>query len=225
MQTFKVDIEHAGIRIALPVIMLGVGFGLWFGLAAPIDPVMQGIFGIDGLGGITAALLGLVCAVIAGFIADYVLKSVWPSGRVVTLTGEQLTLVDDRRGDRKNVTLALDKRINPLQWRFTVKRSTPKAQAGWVMLGMQLAQDEAQMTIYTFVPAKQIKDDPLVSPFVTLITGRELEKTKLSMRESAEQRRLTKAEAERWTNGAELRPDDFFIILNAIRTDPHASDT
>jgi hypothetical protein len=210
---YPVDTEHLGIRVALPTIMLLSGLFVWVTLAAPVDVAIVNVIGIDGLGGLGSAFLGTGTAILAGIAADRLLKRYWPSGRTLRVSEAVVALDDTRRGHADQITIRRDHRMNLMLWRFPVKRSTPKAPAGWLMLAVQLQQDELELTVYTFMPPKQAKKLRFYEEFTTILPPKQLQKAKLSVRETAEQRRIAKAEANRWENGAELRPNDFMTLI------------
>lgn len=222
VRTIPVDIEHAGIRIALPLVMLGIGVGLWIGLSDPINAFIIAATGIDGLGSVGSAVIGMFGAILAGVVADYLFKRYWPSGRALTVNPGALMLRDSRRGHEDSTAIQFDQRINPILWRFSIKRSTPKAQAGWIMLAIQLSQDDSTLVIYSFLPPKRAQAMRLFGLFTSLLSAREMTKTKLGVRETAEQRRLMKCETTRAENGAELRPDDFLSVLEMLH--PHVTE-
>ncbi len=214
-RTFPVDVEHAGIRLALPLIMILAGVGAWLGLATPLDELVYNLSGVDGLGGIASAVVGVAVAILGGLLADRALKALWPSGRKVTLDANALTFHDNRSG-KTQTALRLDRRLNTMLWRFAVKRSTPKAQAGWIMLALLLSQDDTAITLYTFMPPKRAKALANYEAFKVLLSPKNIEKNKLGLRETADQRRLMKLEADRWNAGAELRPADFEALLDSV---------
>jgi hypothetical protein len=95
-------------------------------------------------------------------------------------------------------------------------------QKGWIMLGLKLIQDDAEVTLYTFMPEKEANALPNFSQFTPLVSRTELESDKMPLREKGEQKRLLKAEQERWEDGAELRRQDFPVLIEALM--PHIAD-
>ncbi len=215
VRVFPVDVEHMGIRLALPIMMV-VGFvGLFAIFSQPIDDFVTLTAGTIGGTAIVTFAVALVGALLIGALGDRLLKRVWPSGRTVALADSNgtLTLRDGRRGHRAAITFDLNARINVLSWRFTVRRSSPRAAHGWHMVACQLTQDEHQVILYTFVPPKVATESRYVA-FHPLADPRD--KAQLTLRETAEQRRLLAAETTRGEDGAELRPADFAEIVAAL---------
>lgn len=208
--TFPVDVEHAGIRLALPVITI-VAF---VGLATLLGNFATQLSPESGLNCL-AWIVAVFVAVGLAALADRVLKRIWPSGRELTLTDQAVILRDARRAGSQITELQWAERINVLAWRFVVRRGSARVQKGWVMLGCQLLQDDDQITIYTFMPAKEA-DAPPYADFVPLVTRDVLEKGTLGLREANQQRRLLRAEAERWQDGAELRRADYAQLIDAL---------
>jgi hypothetical protein len=193
-QTFPVDIEHTGIRVALPVIMIVGGVALYSLMSAQLlalasDPG-TGAIGrqfINALeyqmpdmpfvvisppflwyaSGFIALIVGVFGALLIGAIADRLLKRYWPSGRTLAVDGRTLRL-KNARGIPTEIAIMLDRRVNIVAWRFEVKRSSPRAQRGWHMLAYQFLQDDAQVILYTFVTPKAFAALPDPDRFVEL---------------------------------------------------------
>lgn len=205
------DPEHTGIRVALPLIGIVI-FPILLGIVSTLINALIPMGGNECLIGIVALFgtLGLMAA------ADPLLKRVWPSGRALTLTEDTLTFSDTRRGKEASVGISLQARVNWLAWRFTVKRGSARVAKGWIMLGCQLVQDDAQMTLYTFVPAKEA-EHPRYKDFTQLMLPAVLEKGNIPLREVAEHRRLLKAERDRWEGGAEMGREDFAVLIEGLQ--------
>ena len=108
--------------------------------------------------------------------------------------------------------------------RDDAERSTPRAPSGWQMLACQLTQDDAQITLYTFMPPKKVASWPDQRLFVSTLAERSMiEAGRLPLREMAEQRRILAAENERWTDGAELTADAFVQVMSLLSA--HVSET
>src|SRR6185436_15757361 len=104
-----------------------------------------------------------------------------------------MQLRNARKTDSPDTRIDWDRRINWLAWRFAVARGSARVPKGWLMMGFQVSQDETQMTLYTFMPAKEAAAMPGYEQFTPLIGRAALEKGQLSIREGADQRRLLKA--------------------------------
>jgi len=223
-RVFPIDVEHAGIRLALPIIML-IGFVLLFISLSPVVAVFaEGLLGTDAGDGVLTFFVALIGSLGFGVLADRLLKRVWPSGRTLAVSTDGLRLLDRRATKPLEVHILFAQRINRLTWRFTVKRSTPRAPSGWQMLACQLTQDDAQITLYTFMPPKKVASWPDQRLFVSTLAERSMiEAGRLPLREMAEQRRILAAENERWTDGAELTADAFVQVMSLLSA--HVSET
>lgn len=246
-RTFPVDVEHTGIRIVLPVIMIVGGIALYLlastQLLVAVPDLGAGAIGRQLLtaleyqmpdlffepvnapflwyaSGFIALVVGLIGALLIGAIADRLLKRYWPSGRTLAWDGKALRL-RNTRGIPSEVVVTLDRRVNIVTWHFVVQRSSPRAQRGWHMLAYQILQDDSQIILYTFMTPKafaalpgadrfvELKANPVVRP------GRRNTNVQ-ALRVSSEQKRLDTVEAARLEVGAELRPADFAVVLNAV---------
>ena len=193
---FPVDVEHTGIRVALPAVMIVGGVALYTLIATEllilIPDVGTGVVGrqfITALGyqmpdlaffpesapvlrdasGFIAFFLGLVGALLIGAIADRLLKRYWPSGRTLSLDAATLSLKNARHMPSEQ-TILLERRINTAGWYFVVRRSSPRAQRGWHMLAYQFLQDDTQIIVYTFMSPKAFGALPDANRFVELKT-------------------------------------------------------
>jgi hypothetical protein len=209
---FPIDTEHGGIRLLVPLLSLGTFIVLFFGLNTITAAEVRDVIGC------VAFASGVAGAVVMAFVADKVLKQVWPSPKRLVLDATSLTL-SDRRTPDADVRLRLGERLNALAWRFTVKRSSARVQRGWHMLGVQLTQDDTQLTLYTFVSPKDAETFPLYAQFTALLPRSVLDKGDVPLREAAQQRRLLAAEDERWQAGAELERKDFAQVLERLTAD------
>lgn len=210
-RSLPVDIEHGGIRLALPILTV-VGLVLGYGITSAVLTALNADIAI----GCISFLAAIAMALAAATIGDYVLKRVWPSGRKLVVDLQGIVLEDRRKGRSKDIRLRWDQRINPLSWRFKVSRGSARVQKGWIMLGLKLLQDEEDLTMYTFMPAKDAEALPAYGLFTALASRHELESDKLPLREKSEQRRLLKAEQDRWEDGAEIRREDFPFLIQTL---------
>jgi hypothetical protein len=207
-RTIPIDVEHTGVRLAVPVLtvsgfLAGYFVTSWLFRSAPEETPV----------GCMAVSVGIVVAVLSAVLADRYLKRVWPSGRTLTLSSEGLHLRDQRRKRNAETRIDWNQRINLVAWRFTVARGSARIPKGWIMLAMKLLQDDSQLIFYTFVPAKEVGTLPTYHVFTPLASRTAIEKGALSLREASEQRRLLKAEDERWQDGAEIDRRDFIALL------------
>jgi membrane protein implicated in regulation of membrane protease activity len=210
-RVMPIDAEHAGIRLALPIITIA-GFAAAYLLTSWLLAAVN----VEVATGCIAFAVAIVAALLAAMLGDRFLKRLWPSGRALVLDNEGLRLRDQRKGRSDEIRLHWDQRINPQAWRFAVNRGSARVPKGWMMLGVQLLQDDAQLILYSFMSAKDAAALPAYSVFTPLVSRSTIEKGNLSIREMSEQRRLLKIEDERWRDGAEIRKDDFIVLLHAL---------
>lgn len=213
-RALPVDIEHGGIRLAVPLLALGSFAALFVLLSALGSQLIP-----DFSGGCLVFIGSVVGALLLALAADNVLKRVWPSGRDIVVDADGLTLNDNRRkaAGTPPARIHWDQRVNILAWRFTVKRGSARVAKNSIMLGLQVVQDETQIIAYTFAPNKEA-DETRYEDFEQLVLRDVLNKGQMSIRESNQQRRLLRAEDERWRDGAELRYEDFAFLVETIKT-------
>src|SRR5579859_1639293 len=208
---FPIDADHAGISLAVPILAVIIFFAIY---------VLASWFFTQVIGSMYSSCVALALAIVVaaggGTFFEARLKRAWPSGRTLSLNRGALTLQDTRRRQHMTTMIHWDHRVNVLAWRFSVRRGSARIPKGWIMLGLQLLQDETQATIYTFMPDKRAKTLPGFQAFTSLTHQAEYESAQTGMREKIEQRRLHKAEHERHQDGAELRQDDFQALLDAL---------
>ncbi len=210
-RVLPIDVEHGGIRVLLPLITIA---GLIGGYV--LTTVIVNALNLDLAVGCVSFVGAVVGALALATLSDRVLKRIWPSGRSLSVDDEGLQLNDKRRGHGPTQRILWAQRINLLSWHFKVSRGSARVPKGWIMLGLQLVQDDAEITLYTFMPEKQAAALHNFGMFTQLLGRAQIESDKLSLREKSEQRRLTKAENVRWEGGAEVRREDFAGLLDII---------
>lgn len=203
------DPEHLGIRLGVPLLAVVALFVVMLGL-----PPLLATVGVDATQmSILAFPAAVVAAVVAAYGGDRLIKRFWPSRRVLLWDAQQIAL--QNKGEIEAV-LRWDERINVMTWHFAVPRRgrVPK---GHLCLGMQLVQDDAMMTLYTFLPPKRTEEVEGFEAFNALMSRKVVEKGGLSMRVVGEQRRLREAEKDRWESGAEMEVDDFLVLWAEVQ--------
>jgi len=219
-RTFPVDVEHVGIRVAIPVIIILGGILLYLLISKLIVPALtMDRVETDDVNDFLSIVLAAIGGLALGAIGDRVLKRVWPSGRSLTLGTETLHL---RNKDKSEIVCALRQPISATNWRFKVRRSSPRAQSGWYMMAVQLTQEDESarktklLTFYSFLPPKQANALPQIGLFTELLPRSEIDKPNQPLRMISEQRRLDAVENDRLIDGAELRPQDFLAVVGAL---------
>ncbi|MFQ3535351.1 MAG: hypothetical protein SNJ58_05700 [Aggregatilineales bacterium] len=206
-RNFPLDIEHGGIRLALPLIAIASFVGLLWLLGSLLNGEENGCLNVIFAAG---GALGVMA------LSDGALKRVWKSGRSLRLSDQTITVRNARPKHASEVTFDLTQRLNVLAWRFTVKRGSPRAPRGSVLLAVQLLQNEESAALYTLISAKEAETTTFAE-FIQLMPRSTVIQEKLPLRELAQQRRLLQAEEQRWHEGAEMRPQDFILLLETLR--------
>ena len=215
-RSMPLDTEHGGVRLLLIVLTI-LGFLAGYILTSALITALR----LDVAAGCLAFVVGIVAAIGCALAGDRVVKRLWPSGRSLILSADGLQYQNRRKAGEREIRFAWDRRINLLAWRFSVSRGTARAPKGWIVLGIQLSQDENQLSLYSLMPPKEATTLAGFELFTLLMPRAAVEKGGVSIRESGQQRRLLGAEDERWRNGAEVRREDFPLLLEAITR--HAS--
>jgi hypothetical protein len=212
---YRVDATHRGVRLVVVVVMM---IGVLLGLL--IMPTVERSLGLKDvaaacLRGIVALALGIGLA--SG--AERLLQRVWPSGRSLHVDQHKIML---RQRQAADVVVEWDEPIQALAWHFKVGTRRALVPRGWHCLACRLAQGDAAITLYTFMPLHQATSldiwpafDELAAPRRRILAGRELQHP---LSESPYMAQLHMAERERWQDGAELQPPDFQEVVENIAT-------
>jgi hypothetical protein len=210
-RVIPLDVEHGAVRVLLPILAI-VGFILGYVVATWVINALH----VETASGCIAALAGLAVAGTFTIGGNRALARLLPSKRSLLLSPEALELREQMQQGQSTVRIDWEQRINVLAWRFTVQRATVRAQKGWYMLGVQLLQDSAVLSLYTFASPNDAAAMPHYEMFKSLMPRSAIQKSEVSLRELADQRRLLQAEDERWQHGAEVRQGDFTILMTTI---------
>ncbi len=102
------------------------------------------------------------------------------------------------------------------QFEITKRARIPK---GWHMIACALEQDGVYLPAYTFVSPEDFESMERTGRFTKLLSKKELKSQGMGqdMRLAGEQRRLHKAEAQRWMYGAEMTQADFSAYLDYLQ--------
>lgn len=209
-RVIPVDVEHAGVRLGVPLAAVAGGVLIYLVASAILNSL-----GSAGPLICLALIIAGTGGVITAGLADRALKRLWPSKRLLRVDDDGVQLLDRRRREENVMRIAWAARINAIAWRFTVKRGSARINKGSIMLGCQLVQDETSMIVYTFAPSADA-DDPRYKDFVQLMPRTVVAKSELPLREANRQRRLLRLEDERWEDGAELLPADFAYLIDRL---------
>lgn len=229
------DQEHSGIRITI-FAALFVGFFIGFRLVAWLlemlapPGLLDYVTFLACVGAVPVALLFI-------WGLEKVLKRVWHSGLSITLDGRGLYVEDRRAGataaqaaDRP--ALVWSEHLGQLNWYFRLsgyprggrERRVP---AKWLCLATELQQDDARLSVFTFMPpnaAERWTGDPkqgfhILNPAeaydrsVRSRIGPPSRPTLSNRLLQSKDGRYWLAERRRWEYGIELTPDDFATLM------------
>lgn len=191
---YPVDAEHGGLRAAgcgVLIVVFGVGY-------AVLNSLMHDA-------SLLAALLALLLGAALSSLVDRWLKPRWPSGRLLEVSNERLSLLNK---DQTEVSLDAQGHINVSLWDFVVARNG-RVRKGWHVVGLGLEQDDELLVTYTFMSPEDFDRLPFKSRVVRLLRPKEAEG---DMRTAGVQRRLLLAEQWRAERGAELTQEQFTAL-------------
>ena len=212
VQQFPLDTNHLGVRIAVLATML---IGGTLGLFVVMPAVVELVNVIAPASACLIVIGSLILGIGGAWVVERVLRQVWPSGRWLGLSGAMLTL-SERSGDSKAVDLSQPISIH--SWHFVVTRGRTWVPKGWYCMAYRVTQGEVSITPYTFIDPKNAEPLPQWSAFEELISRKRAPKRgeEHLLQKVSEQGELREAEENRWQDGAEMLPDDFVILLDAI---------
>lgn len=196
------------MRLTVIVIFISTWI-IGFFIAAAIIP-NEGI-------SLLAIIVGFFIAYGASALLERVLKTRWPSGRVVEINADSIKLL--KKGVLQQEMLSEDP-VDIRLWSFTINKRA-RVPKGYSMLACALEYETQYLTIYTFMSPAQIETFPTADRFKKLIAprkGKSDDDAREDLRIAGEQRRLRDAENHRWMFGAEMLPDDFITYMTRIKT-------
>jgi hypothetical protein len=208
-----VDAEHLGIRLLLPLLLVGGGiWGYTLGsmLIHQLDSALQGAcLGVP---------LAVVLAVVLVQIGEKIIKPRWHSGRYLELSDTTLVLVDQRR-NRADSAFVLDEYLLVTGWYFVVPTRKNRVPKGWLCTSWHLQQSDYEAVIYAFLDPASVASFPNIETHFTQLASSKKKDGVANLqdaRELALQKRLRELERMRWNSGAEVIPADFLAISAAL---------
>lgn len=228
------DQEHSGLRIGVLAVLF-IGFILLFLLLSfLLKEFGRGLIRSYAPG--ISCVSALIFALGITALAEAYLKSTWHSGRSVTVDDDGIVAV---LKDRKQINFQWNKRLTVTRWYFSLK-GYPKAgrekrvPSKYFCLAEQLQQGGERIVVYAFLSPKRTE---------ALLASSEFEEIKLGdiqdsnvyqrWRGSFDRPELPKealmgnqgsywlAEQRRWTEGLELVPDDFELLMTIVDSRGH----
>ncbi len=215
-RTITIDAEHFSVRFWGPVLTLTLVFIVHFGG----QPVASRLLD-DAISPLCLVLPADALVFFGGgMLIERWLKRLLPSRRSATLNEEALVVTDNRKAQPVTIRIQWHLTVNVTAWRFRVRRRT-RVPKGWYCMALRLLQDEDEIILYTFMPPNEAEQATGYAKFVRLRPRKETQ-SNTDLRAVAEQRRLLKLEDARWSDGAEINPEDFHAVLAVL--DQHVSD-
>jgi hypothetical protein len=227
------DQEHAGLRTAVFILLFVSLFVAFFGLRA--------LFNAIGPDWVREYAVALACgssfpmSVGIIWVAEKYMKQYWPSGRLVTLTHEGIS-VETEMGEK--VTLTQAQGVLPLAWHFELRgwqrggreRRVPQS---WLCLSIELKAGKEHIIVYTYMPPNQadrwLESDSQVQFYK--IFPQNVYDNSLRNRVAGPSRPeippevITSkdgpywlAERRRWIEGFDLPPEEFNQFMTHIQT-------
>ncbi len=224
-----VDPEHNRLRLAVIGVLLLVFVVMYPVLVGLLQNQVGGTVGDYALS--LACVGALLLSLGAGALAENLGKRNWHSGKKLILDQKQLSL---HTPNGREAAMEWGRRITVTKWYFYLKgfprggreRRVP---GSWTCLACRLRQDNQDIIVHGYLPP--VKAESLVSDhtFHRIRPADFYEGTRLRRLVSAPERPsipnsvLTGedgpfwlAERRRWTEGLELAPDDFRILITYI---------
>ncbi|MDT8306266.1 MAG: hypothetical protein RRC07_10040 [Anaerolineae bacterium] len=221
------DPEHAGLRLAVLAVLGTSLIAAFFLLRTALESVAPEL----GAPSILACLGALPLAMVIGAAVEAVLKRTWASGRRLLVSEDELRL---QRPESPDVVLNLRQVVNETWWHFALKGyqrggRERRAPDRWHCVAGQLQQEGSRIVVFTFVPPQRVEAWEADTPFYRLHPA-EVYDTSMRSRMggpvrpeipteviASESGRTWLAERHRWQQGVELVPDDFELLLAALR--------
>jgi hypothetical protein len=210
-KTYRLDNNHLGVRVAVLIAMLAGFVGGLVGIPALIH-----LLGLQGSYWSLLTLAGaLGLAFLLSWLAEVGLPRVWPSGRVMQVDGNGVSI---RGGGLSPVDITWDKPIDIWSWCFAVNDRRAWIPRGWYCVALRLLQDGQVISPYTFLKPGDAQALPYRNSFEELISQKYASKPGQEHLAQfvAEQDHLRAAEAQRWDDGVEMRPADFSDLLGVL---------
>lgn len=226
----RADREHRGIRLAVPLVMLGTGVAsfLWVD-SLLLAPLLERGDWAD-LRPLLRVVLSIALGLASGGMAEAILKRTWGSGRLLCLDSSGLT-IEEKRAQPERIEWA--ERVNVLRWRYAL-RGYPRGgrerrvPTGHLLVACRLLQDDCSVTVHSYLSPKMAERLPGYAQFAELNMA-DLHRSRSSVRLGRPERpsmshtllagrngQLWAAEKEHWTTGFELEPGDFATLLHAL---------
>ncbi|MBE2267050.1 MAG: hypothetical protein IAE80_02375 [Anaerolinea sp.] len=200
----NLDQEHGALRFAILLSFIGAWVVLFILFSALIPN--QGF-------SLLAIILGFAGAYLLAALLERNLKGRWHSGRVIEIDQDGVRM---RRGTTLDGEILSEDPARALLWRFTVTKRA-RVPKGTVMFACALQFEDTYLTVYTFVPPKQVDSFEFADRFANLLTKKQAANEQEDLRLAGEQRRLRDAENNRWARGGEMSLVDFTTYIQRLK--------
>lgn len=203
-----VDREHSAMRLTIVITFIA----LWvisFIIASTVIP-NEGI-------SLLAVLIGFGVAYGVTALLERILKTRWPSGRVVRVDHAGVKLLKNTELQQEMLS---EDPVGSRLWSFKITKRA-RVPKGWSMLACALEYENQFLTVYTFMSPSEVESFDRDERFKKLIAKRKGTSdadAREDLRVAGEQRRLRDAENHRWMFGAEMLPADFIAYVNQLKT-------
>jgi hypothetical protein len=226
----QADKEHGGIQFTVPLIMLVGGILVYLVVDSWLLHPLLGGGDYDSFRPFLRIVLSIILGVAIGGVAESIMKRTWVSGRQLTVDPDGLTIEDK---DLTPAQIDWDKRVNLLCWKYPL-RGYPRGgrerrvPGNYYLLACRLLQDDSVVVAYCFADSKEVDQVPGHTGFVGIDMAELYGKGPLGRFSqpvrptipahllSGRQGQVWAAEKQRWSNGFELDPDDFFSLMAAV---------
>lgn len=211
-ERYPVDSNHLGVRITVLITMIG---GFLAGIFA-IPPLLRllGILSALNILIVVGGAFGLAFGL--SWLAEMVLRQVWPSGRSIEVSDEAIVL---HEVDAENTVIRWQDGVDVWSWCFTIEDRRQWVPRGWYCCALRLAQDRIAIMPYSFFKPSDAQELVGWSAFQELISEKYANRPGNEHLASlmTDQIHLRAAEDERWRKGAEMKPVEFVALLAKVK--------
>jgi len=142
------------------------------------------------------------------WLGERLLRRWWPSGRWVEVSHSGLRF----QSDQAVAEINLGRPLEVTRWRFKLGDRSRQVlrPAGWECFAVRLVQDQAVLSLYSFLPPSQSRN---LRPEFHELPGRSDKSERLRGPHSG----FLAAESLRAMEGLELEPGDFLRVLETLK--------
>jgi len=197
-----VDPEHGNLRFVVTITFIVIVSVSFIVLNVIIPATSINLLAIIG---------SLVIGAAGAYFIEQQLKQRWPSGKVVELSSDSVTLLNK---DKEYIRIPQSPDAHKLYWSFEISRRT-RVPKGWLMVALALEYEDTYLCAYSLMSPDTFRQMPNHEHFTRLAKPTKQGESK-DLRLAGEQKRLQRAESYRWHDGAEMTPEDFVIYVEKL---------